>query len=172
MANVFPVLAGVLMLGVAVTKIGRFHDFRKTVSAYEPWIDERVTAVSWIAIEATAAILLFVPQDWRFSPAAAVVGIASGAVARRVTQGASHDCGCGGRTHAVSWRILARNAILLAGGAYLSFSTIGTDAARSVLLVAAVGVSLGFVSVGHVRRAPRRTSLPHPRPTIEKVTGF
>lgn len=65
-----------------------------------------------------------------------------------------------------------RNASLVAAGAYLSFSTIGTDSARTVLVIAAAGVSAGFVSVGHVKRVPSPTPPPYAGPTIEKVTSF
>jgi hypothetical protein len=77
-------------------------------------------AVALPVLEALAALLLFTP--WRAAGAAlaaALLVLYGMAMAQALVRGRRLDCGCGGEPLAVSWALVARNA-LLAGCALLA----------------------------------------------------
>jgi hypothetical protein len=82
-----------------------------------------VPALVLPVIELTAALLLFTP--WRAAGAAlaaALFALYGAAMAQALLRGRRLDCGCGGEPLAVSWTLVARNAVL-AGVALLAGAT-------------------------------------------------
>ncbi len=171
MSSLLAIAGALALLRAAGVKAARLEEFRRVFSAYDPMVHPRFAAPLWIVAEVVAAGALLVAWEWRYLPAAVVVGIATGAVSRRLLQGASHDCGCGGAAHSISSRILVRNGALVVAAAVLTFVDAGAANARTLLLAASIGALAGFASVGH-SRASSAEPLRRTRPIVERVSGF
>ena len=151
------IVAGLLLVMNAASKVLAFSSFVGFVDMYEPALPARVMAFAWVCAEAAAGLILMLPVKANWIPLAIALGSATGAVARRAIQGRDHDCGCFRRTRPVSMKTVRNNALLV-----LFIWMIGTAAGGwEAGAVAGGGIALGavvaFMTVGRsteVARAP------------------
>jgi hypothetical protein len=118
-------IAGALALVLAVGAWSKFADleaFAFAVERYRLLPPPAARALGFVLpfAEAAAAALLVVPATRPSGAllAAALVALVSGAVVANLLRGRTDiDCGCGGpgQRQTLSWRLPARNAVLLAG---------------------------------------------------------
>ncbi|MCO5102167.1 MAG: methylamine utilization protein MauE [Burkholderiaceae bacterium] len=114
-------LAGALALVLAIGAWSKLADLDAFAAALEryrllPLALARVVAFALPFVEALAAALLVVPS--MRNPGAALAGalltLVTSAVAINLLRGrVDIDCGCGGPGQRLSWRLVARNAVLL-----------------------------------------------------------
>jgi hypothetical protein len=118
----FALAVGLVLLVAAFHKLRGWAEFRVAVANYRLLPDALVVpvAVALPALEAMAGVGLLV-DGLRVAGAAlaiTAVGSATAAVAINVSRGRTDvDCGCGGIEghQRLSWGLVARNALLLAG---------------------------------------------------------
>jgi hypothetical protein len=106
---------GLALLANAVLKVVHFESFVESVAHYAPTVHPRLVAVVWTTWEVTGAVLLVTPTWYRVVPAAWLLAAATGGLARRASQGATHDCGCTARARKVGRTVIRNNLALLAG---------------------------------------------------------
>jgi Methylamine utilisation protein MauE len=160
-------LLATLFAHAALSKLGDLALFEQQLAAYR--VGPRLLGVATHALpllEAAAALLLLSP--WRAVGAvlaAALLVAYAAAMAWHRLHGRELDCGCGGEPLAVSWPLVARNALLaaLAGVAAAPAAARTLGAADFAVVVAAllVGVLLyaAFHQVlRHAAQPSRRTA--------------
>lgn len=172
--RILPVVAAVLLLRMALIKIRDFHHFHGVVRQYQPAVPTHLAARAWVAAEVVAAATILLPVDWRYVPAAAVVGSAGGAVGKRLLQHATHSCGCGSGDRPIDWMILVRNAALVLILAGLTLAGAGASVATSLGLAASFSFVVGFLLVGRSVPQVAESAPPVAREPIvvEKVQSF
>ena len=139
---------GLVMAYSGVRKVIRHDAFEKAVDAYQPVVSSRALARGWAIAEVTAGAACLVPFSGRALGLTWVVAGATGAVARRVVQRESHDCGCHGRARPVGPRALVGNTLIVALLCATSF--VFADAEGLVMALAGIPLvaGAGFFLVG------------------------
>lgn len=152
LVDVAGVILGFYLLVSVVPKVLDRRAFASKLSAYGLTLPAgRISwALVWIGAELIAAVALFTSSPLRFLFAVALVAVATGAVARRVFQGATHDCGCGASEGRIGVRLLVRNVVLIGVGGvgHLALNTTPLWTLTAAILVAATA---GFLAVGRDR---------------------
>lgn len=154
MLNVIVVGLGVFFLVSGLRKIRRYPDFKSALRQYDLWPSSLTLAsCGWITAEALTGAWLITGPVHRLLPLAAAMGIASGAIARRVQQGASHDCGCSSNPHRVSARLVLKNLVLASVALGLAYLVEGSAATAWAFGGLVTGCGVGAATVGHSGRA-------------------
>lgn len=153
LGNVLLVACGLALLWSAARKSREYRAFVTAVSAYQPRFRPSLAFV-WVAAEAGAGVALLVPGGAaRVIPATWLLATATGAVARRVHQGETHDCGCHSKPRPISARALVGNSVLIGVGVAAAGWTGRPDAAMLAAAGAGVAFAVGYFSVGASDRA-------------------
>ena len=144
-------VTGAFLAWNGIRKIFGFAEFASAVEDYAPRARGAGIARIWVAFEIAAGLALVVPFPHRAVLATAALSAATGAVARRASQGERHDCGCaaGLTTRSTSPRAVAGNCVVigaLAALAYAGTPAIETGAALAGAMLG--GFVFGFAAVG------------------------
>ena len=150
MAHAVTVAAGAFFLVSGLSKIRRYSAFRRALRGYGLWTKNLSAAAwAWIALEAGVGAWLLLSPIYRFVPFAGVLGLATGAMGRRVRQGVNHDCGCSAKPHLLSWRLIVKNLTLVAVGMTVSQWIDGPSATGLAAVTFGLGAVVGAGTVGH-----------------------
>jgi hypothetical protein len=139
---------GALMVYSGGRKLVRREAFEEAIEAYQPVMSPRLLARGWAVAETAAGLVCLVPIPGRALGLTWVMAGATGAVARRVLQGESHDCGCHSRARPVSPRALVGNTVIVA--LLCTFSFVFGDVEGLVVALAGIPLAAGvaFLLVG------------------------
>lgn len=183
MSSVTLFARAVLLLVFAVAGVAKLADLdsaRDTVEAFG--LSHRLarragSALPLAELAAAAALLPQASARWGAAAALLLLLIFSGGVAYALSQGRTPDCNCFGQVSSaqISWRTLARNAVLAliavlvlwrAPGSSFSAWTNSRTAANVVASVAVLVAVMLAVSTVHLRRRPAA------RGAADGATGF
>jgi hypothetical protein len=157
-----------VLLHAALSKLGARAQFQGHLVAYGV-PSALIPALAWALPLAEAAAALALVTPWRPAAAAGAAALWSvyGAVMGwHVARGRVLDCGCGGEPLAVSWWLVARNAMLACTAAAAATSAAPSALGLSDFAVAACTVLLAtliyaaFNQVLRQQPAPRALSTP------------
>ncbi len=139
---------GALMIVSGGRKLAQREAFEAALRRYQPVASPRLLARGWALVETTAGVACLVPHPARSLGLTWVIAAATGAVARRLVQGETHDCGCHTRPRPISSRALVGNTLGLAALCALSFVFAGDRGL--VIALAGIPVAAGgsFFLVG------------------------
>ncbi len=139
---------GLLMVYSGGRKFVRRQAFEEALAAYDPAVNPRLLARGWAVAEVVAGVGCLLPHPGRALGLTWVIAAATGAVARRVMQSESHDCGCHGRARPISPRALVGNTFGLAVLCALSFVFGGLSSLLIVLAGIPLAAGAAFFLVG------------------------
>ena len=146
--SVLGISLGIWIAVAGVAKLLRLDEFRRALSDYRLRVSAiGAVAMVWVAAEIGSGITMLIPTQYRFVPATALLGTATGAVYKRFRQGARHDCGCSAGARPIGPRTIVRNLALLA---LLLPASIAESAPLGIWLALFVpaGFGFGYVFVG------------------------
>lgn len=167
-----PLVIGPVLIVGGARKLLNAPAFKNRVAAYElKFPIESYLARVWGLTEFGAGLFLLLPIDYRYVPASLLISAASGAVLRRVAQGANHDCGCSSKRHPIGPSLIVRNigAIALLGSG--SFQLMDSSGSALLVMAAMVGFGLGYLLVGSRPRPVTAGPLSAPA-VLETVRHF
>lgn len=139
---------GVLMIYSGARKAVQRQMFEEALGAYDPVVSSKLLARCWAGAEVAAGVACLVPHPGRVVGLTWVLAAATGAVARRVVQRETHDCGCHRRPRMIGTRALIGNTLSLSALCGLSIAFAGVDGLLPTLAGIPVAATIAFFVVG------------------------